>query len=221
MSKLLKGVKYQGQSSIQKEYQISGGTLRLLADSGKIDCIRIGLKGKRLYDVSSLQKYLGVVPDKSVGRKAVIYARVSSAHQKQDLLRQIEDLKRAYPDHEVISDVGSGLNYKRKGLRSLLEQTHSGAISEVVVAHKDRLARYGTELIEQLFSLGNTRLVVLNKLEGRDYKGELSDDLLAVTTFFVARHNGMRSAENKRRRKALESQNREDIPHACSEKEDR
>jgi len=212
MSKLLKGIKYQSQTSIQKEFQISGGTLRSLADSGKIDCVRIGAKGKRLYNIFCLQKYLGLTLESEDERTPVAYARVSSAHQKQDLERQIHDLKEAYPTHEIISDIGSGLNFKRKGLRALLDRVHRGTVSEVVVAHKDRLARYGTELIEQLFELNYTRFVVLfdGERTTEDHR-ELSDDLLAVTTFFVARHNGARSRRRRKHKEDLAGQKGQDI----------
>ena len=78
-------------------------------------------------------------------KKGIIYARVSSSHQKAagDLQRQIDDLKAVYPEHEIISDVGSGLNFKRIGFKTLLERVHKGTVSEVVVRHKDRLCRYG------------------------------------------------------------------------------
>ena len=69
-------------------------------------------------------------------RECIAYARVSSAHQQQDLERQRQDLQKAYPDHELISDIGSGLNFKRKGLTALLERVLAGLVKEVVVMHK-------------------------------------------------------------------------------------
>lgn len=77
-------------------------------------------------------------------KKKVCYARVSSSKQKRDLERQIENLKKHYPDHEIISDIGSGVNYRRKGFQAILERVYSGDnIGEVVITHKDRLCRYG------------------------------------------------------------------------------
>lgn len=136
-------------------------------------------------------------------RKSYIYARVSSIHQKKDLDRQIEDLREAYPDFEVVSDIGSGLNFKRKGLRTILEQCFEGMVKQVVVMHKDRLCRYGTEILELLFKKTGTKLLVHSKFDEIDHNNtqELAEDLLAITTIFVARHNGQRSAENRRRRK--------------------
>jgi len=131
----------------------------------------------------------------------IIYARVSSVHQQEDLQRQIQDLRTAYPNHTVLSDVGSGLNFKRKGLQTLLERVLRGVVQEVVVMHKDRLCRYGVELLEFVFKETGTKFVVHGQDEEANDTRELADDLLAITTVFVARHNGRRSAANRRRRK--------------------
>lgn len=128
------------------------------------------------------------------------YARVSSHHQAEDLQRQISDLQQAYPHHEVISDICSGLNFKRKGFTTLLERMYSGEIDEVVVMHRDRLCRYGIEFVQWLFNKKQVRLVVHGQSEASETR-ELADDLLAITNVFVARHNGRRAAANKRARK--------------------
>jgi hypothetical protein len=86
-------------------------------------------------------------------------------------------------------------------LRSILERVHGGTVEEVVVMHRDRLCRYGQELIDFIFTHSKTRLVVHGKIVGEDSTRELADDLLAITTIFVARHNGQRSAANKRKRR--------------------
>lgn len=122
-------------------------------------------------------------------KESIVYARVSSAHQKADLARQIADLRREHPSHRLVSDVGSGLNFKRRGLLAVLERVLAGVVDEVVVMHRDRLARYGVELLEFVFKEAGTRLVVLG-LDGTDESSEtreLADDLLAITTVFVAR----------------------------------
>lgn len=167
-----------------------------------------------MYHIPSLCQLVGL-PDISTvspcqssnaaGKESIIYARVSSAHQKEagDLQRQIDDMQQAYPSHTVIADVGSGLNFQRKGLQTLLERVHQGMVEEVVVRHKDRLCRYGLELVEWVMEKASTRLVVLCAPDCKQDNSarELADDLLAITTVFVARHNGRRSAENRRRRK--------------------
>ncbi len=100
-------------------------------------------------------------------------------------------MRERYPDAEIVSDVGSGLNFKRKGLLSILERVHSGDKLRVVVAYRDRLARFGTELIETLFKRNGGEIVVLNQ---RDLspEEEITTDLIAILTVFGARVNGLR-----------------------------
>ncbi len=177
--------------------------MRDWADQGKVEVIRTqGGKGKRRYSIADIGHLLGVHA-KEEARRCISYARVSSQHQHADLERQCADLRHAKPDHELISDTGSGLNWKRPGLLAILDAVCSGAVAEIVVAHRDRLARIGVELLEWLFQRYDTRLVVLEHTadEHPTETDELRDDLLAVVTFFVARNNGRRSAANRKRRR--------------------
>lgn len=144
---------------------------------------------------------LGLLGQQVTGKRSYIYARVSSAKQKGDLDRQIQDLQEAYPGHVVIRDIASGVNFKRKGLQTILEHVLSGLVNEVVVMHRDRLARIGADLLEFIFSKVGTKLVVHGTNADAEDKHDLADDLLAVTTLFVASYNGRRAAENRKRRK--------------------
>ena len=171
-----------------------------------------GDEGKRLYDIEHLRQLLGHAQQEEaeVRRECIVYARVSSAHQQRDLERQCQDLQRAYPAHELVIDVGSGLNFKRKGLLSILERVLRGVVQEVVVMHKDRLCRFGSELLEFVFARSGTKFVVHSSSNGAETDTrELADDLLAITTVFVARHNGLRSGANRRRRRALQQEGQE------------
>lgn len=197
---------YVTVSEIRKHYKISVTTLRNWSNQGKLECVRLA-GGKRLYLKSQLESILGVpeTPEPESTRRKIIYARVSSQHQKADLKRQIEDLKQHYPDHIVIRDIGSGLNWKRQGLLSLLEQCYEGTVSEIVIAYKDRLCRFGLELLEWLFQKYKVRLTIHSQLETTQTEtNELAEDLLAVANFFVARNNGQRASEKKRKRKEKE-----------------
>ena len=195
---------YRSLGAIQKKYSVSGHTLQAWATAGKIKCVRTSAKGKRLYNLQSIDEYMGLVLDPLCSQKKnIIYARVSSSKQQADLQRQRSDLCTAYPGYEVIHDIGSDLNFRRRGLQSLLEQVLSGLVATIVVANKDRLCRYGCELLESIFKHTGTKLVVHGKTSCPDAASatqELAEDLLAVTTVFVARHNGRRSAANRRRR---------------------
>jgi len=199
---------YVSAKTIKNKYDVSSASLRSWANTRKVQAIRTSATGKRLYKLTDITAQLGdqgaeTKPEPE--KKVVCYARVSSQHQKADLGRQIADLQAACPDCEVISDIASGLNFQRKGFTALLERCHRGDISQVVVTYKDRLCRYGLELVEFILQKAGTKLVVLGQsmsAERPDAARELADDLLAVVTVFVARHNGQRSADNKRKRAA-------------------
>lgn len=169
-----KAVKYLG---------VCANTLRNWADDGKIKYIR-NPAGQRLYDVSSIEQ-------SSSTCKSYCYCRVSSHKQKDDLERQKEFMRKQYPYHEIIFDVGSGINFKRKHFLWLLEQASLGNVKEVVVAHRDRLCRFGFELIEWFFHKHNVKLVVLDDSKSSPQQ-ELITDLLSIITVFSCRIHGLR-----------------------------
>lgn len=158
-------------------------TLRKYADQGLIKVIK-NAAGQRLFDIES---YIG----ESAATITICYARVSSRHQSNDLPRQKEYLQGLYPSAEVITDIGSGLNFKRKGLLSILERLMRGDKLTIVVAHKDRLARFGFDLIRYLVEFNGGKIVVLDQ-SAYSPQQELVSDLLAIITVFGARVNGLR-----------------------------
>ena len=166
-----------------EHFGIHANTLRKWADEGKIAHIR-SPSGQRLYDVSSVGKKIGT-------RTKICYARVSSASQKEDLERQVLFLKQKYPDYEVVTDVGSGLNFKRKGFRRVLESVLSNSVSEIVVAHRDRLCRFGFELVQWICDKSDTKLVVLEQTSLSPTE-ELTKDLLSIIHVFSCRLYGLR-----------------------------
>ncbi len=101
-----------------------------------------------------------------------------------------------YPDHTVVSDIGSGINFKRKSLRRILEQVFKGNVSEVVVAHRDRLCRFAFELFHWILKTHGVKLVVLDQTLGAPQQ-ELAEDLLAITQVFACRLNGKRKYKIK------------------------
>ena len=158
-------------------------TLRRYADQGKIPHYR-NSAGQRLYDVDA---YLRGAAKSTI----VCYCRVSSAKQRADLSRQVAHMRERYPDAEIISDVGGGLNWKRPGLLSILERLHQGDKLQVVVAHRDRLARFGFELIEWLAQQNGGAVVVLDQSDASP-ESELTEDLLAILHTFSCRMHGLR-----------------------------
>jgi len=125
----------------------------------------------------------------------IIYARVSSSKQKDDLIRQAEYLKHKYPDHNLITDTASGINYKRPGFKRVLEGVFKGTIGQVVVAHKDRFTRFGYDLFEWIFSCHGAELICDQESRNEE-GGELADDLMAIITVFTARYHGKRKYKN-------------------------
>ena len=166
-----------------EHFGIHANTLRKWADEGKIAHIR-SPSGQRLYDVSSVGKKIDT-------RTKICYARVSSVSQKEDLERQVLFLKQKYPDYEVVTDVGSGLNFKRKGFRRVLESVLSNSVSEIVVAHRDRLCRFGFELVQWICDKSDTKLVVLEQTSLSPTE-ELTKDLLSIIHVFSCRLYGLR-----------------------------
>lgn len=193
--------KYISPRHITKQFNITSGTLRLWAENGKIRCIRPNQTGGRLYNTADVEQIFGS-NSTFKNKKTLCYARVSSSHQKEDLERQESFLRQRYPDSTIIKDIGSGLNWKRKGFNSLLEQIIKGDIEQVVVTYKDRLCRFGIELVEWLFKKFNVKLMVLSQnINQKEISRELAEDLLAITTVFVARNNGLRAGAYRRQRK--------------------
>lgn len=137
------------------------------------------------------RRYLLSNSDTKEVRKKYIYVRVSSNKQRDDMERQCSFLLSRYPDHTIVKDVGSGLNYKRRGLLKLLEWSNTGLVSEIVVYSKDRLCRFGFELLEWQFLQNNTKLVVYEQSD-KTREQEFTEDILAILQVFACRWNGTR-----------------------------
>lgn len=164
-----------------KQLGVHPNSLRNWDKAGKVRTKRTP-GGKRLYDLSSLE-------GNNLGK--IIYARVSSKGQKDDLEKQIEYLRSRYPDHEVIEDFGSGLNFKRKGFKHLLERIIQGTVSEVVITHKDRLCRFGFDLVSFIAEKFSCRILVLDESQSSPQE-ELVKDLLSIVHVFSCRLYGLR-----------------------------
>ena len=184
---------------------ITDSTLRKWADQGKIHSIRTP-SGHRLYDTSHLQSLLiQSLPPPSSQRKKYCYCRVSSSKQMDDLGRQEDFFRQRFPHHILVSDVASGINWKRKGLKTLLEQSMSGDIEEIVVAHRDRLCRFAFELLQFIFDSNKTRLVVLDQETNQSSEKELVDDILSILHVYSCRSMGRRRCKNKENKDLSES----------------
>jgi excisionase family DNA binding protein len=137
-------------------------------------------------------------------RRLAIYARVSSNTQKDDLERQVEALKLwtaknfLQAEYVVVTDIASGLNEGRRGLKKLIEMARRREVDAVVVAHKDRLTRFGFEYLKTLFNVLGVELFVAFKEEPKGYRQELIEDFVEVVTSFAVRIYGKRSRRYKK-----------------------
>ena len=165
---------------------ISIDRLRRLAENGTISTIRTP-GGQRRYDV---QGYLDAQTGTDI--TTVGYCRVSGKGQSDALASQVAYLQKHYPEAEIIKDFGSGINFKRKGLRTLLERILRGDKLRIVVAHRDRLARFGSEVIQFLVEQNSGEVVVLDETVYGSPKEELTADLLAILHSFSHRMPGLR-----------------------------
>ena len=161
-------------------------SLRRWENEGKLKAIRTP-GGQRRFIIEEVEKVAGM--PRTV--RTVCYGRVSTHSQQDDLQRQLEHLRTKYSEAEIISEVGSGLNFKRKKFLSILERIIDGDIQRLVVAHPDRLVRFGFELVKWLCTKFECELVVLNdrKLSPEQ---ELVQDMLSIIHCFSSRLYGLR-----------------------------
>ncbi|NJO99004.1 MAG: IS607 family transposase [Pleurocapsa sp. CRU_1_2] len=159
-------------------------TLRRWAEEGKIEFIKTP-SGQRRYNIQ------GYTTQFVSDRTDVIYARVSSRAQKPDLERQVAALSSRYPEAEIISEIGGGLNFKRKKMLALLGRIMSGTVKRLIVAHKDRLARFGFDLFRWICEQNGCELVVLNET-ALSPEQEMVEDILAILHCFSSRLYGLR-----------------------------
>ncbi len=165
-------------------------TIRAWADSGKIKYIRTP-SGQRLFPKSQLQTLMEPISS-SKEKENFLYCRVSSKKQMDDLERQKQLLQSLYPEYKLVTDCGSGINWKRKGLRTILESSMQRNVREIVVAHKDRLCRFGFELIKFIIETNGGKIIVLDETENQSSEQELAEDLLSIIHIYSCRQMGKR-----------------------------
>ena len=130
------------------------------------------------------------------GRSVVCYCRVSSGKQRDDLARQVTYMRQQFPDADIVKDIGSGLNFRRKGLQTILRRLLQGDKFTLIVAHRDRLCRFGFQLFEFLFNENGGEIMVLDKSDGTPEQ-ELTQDLLSILHVFSCRMHGLRRYEDQ------------------------
>ena len=169
--------------------------------SGKLIAERTP-SNRRRYLLAHIQSYK-VCGTSEKDKTTIAYARVSSRDQKEDLERQCGVLESYCAckgwQFELIKDLGSGMNYNKKGLKQLLEKLFDGKINRLVITHKDRLLRFGTELIFSICEIKNVEVIIINQGDApKSYEEELATDIIEIITVFSARLYGSRSHKNKK-----------------------
>ncbi|NET64111.1 MAG: IS607 family transposase [Moorea sp. SIO1G6] len=175
----------------QDRYGYNSKTLSRWADAGKIECIR-SPGGHRRYLASSIERLV----DGEDSRSVILYARVSTRSQSDDLASQVEYLGQCYPECRCYSEYGSGLNFKRRKFIQLMEKVAGSQIKTIVVAHKDRLCRFGFDFVEWFCSLHKCQIIVLN----HTYKSpqqELMDDFMSIMHCFSSKLYFLRRYEKE------------------------
>jgi len=194
-----------GIGEAAKVLGVSIATLRRWESAGRVAAVRTDGKHRR-YDLLKLRPDLFHVRRSMDIGGTIAYARVSSHDQKDDLERQKQVLElycaRQGWTFEVIADLGSGMNYHKKGLKRLLRGILDGRVCRLVITHKDRLLRFGAELVFAICEAKQVEIVILNQGEDTTFEEDLAKDVLEIITVFSARLYGSRSRKNQ---KLLES----------------
>ena len=179
-------------------------TLQKWDREGKIKCVRT-IGGKRRVPESEIKQILGI-KDKEQ-RKIIGYVRVSSNTQKDDLERQMDMIKSYARDLnwnvEILKDIGSGLNEKRKNYKKLLKMVINREVEKVIITYSDRLTRFGFETLKEFFKSYGTEIIVINK-KYRTPQEELVEDLITIISHFAGKLYGMRSHKYKKLTKTIQ-----------------
>lgn len=179
-----------------KSLGVSIQTLRNWDKEGKLKPTYVTENGYRYYSEDLLNKFKNVKNVNKIKKKNILYARVSTKSQKDDLDRQVDNLKQyAYSkgySFEIITDIGSGINYKKEGLLKMINLVECGEVDRIIVLYKDRLIRFGYDLIEYICKLNDTKIeIVDNSTISKEQ--ELTEDLIQIITVFANRLYGAKS----------------------------
>lgn len=179
-----------------KSLGVSIQTLRNWDKEGKLKPTYVTENGYRYYSEDLLNKFRNIKNVNKIKKKNILYARVSTKNQKDDLDRQVDNLKQyAYSkgySFEIITDIGSGINYKKEGLLKMINLVECGEVDRIIVLYKDRLIRFGYDLIEYICKLNDTKIEIVDN-STISKKQELTEDLIQIITVFANRLYGARS----------------------------
>ena len=199
-------MKYYSIGKFAKAIGKTTKTLRNWDKAGTFKPARVESTGYRYYSQEQLNHFLGIKGVEAKTKKVIGYCRVSSHKQKDDLARQIENVKiymiaKGY-QFEIIQDIGSGINYNEKGLNQLIDMITNSEVEKIVILYKDRLLRFGFEIIENLCNKYGTTIEIIDNTEKTEEQ-ELVEDLIQIVTVFSCRLQGKRANKAKKMIKEL------------------
>lgn len=200
-------LKYYAIGEFAKLIDKTEQTLRNWDKNGALKPHHVAESGHRYYSQEQVNHFFGLKNNiEQLKRKVVGYCRVSSNKQKDDLERQIYNVKlymiaRGY-SFSIVSDIGSGINYNKKGLNQLIDMIIDGEVEKVVILYKDRLLRFGFEIIENLCNKHGTTIEIIDNSEETEEQ-ELVEDLTQIITVFSCGLKGKRADKAKKMIKEL------------------
>ena len=192
-------MKYYSAKSVRVMLGVTAQTLRNWDREGKLKPAYVKSNGYRYYSEEQILSYTQERKTKK-NLNIIGYARVSSKKQIDELERQKENLSKyidnKYGEHEIITDIGSGINYEKPGLKKLIEKINKKEVDLIVVLYKDRLLRYGFELVEYFAKLNNVKIDIVDGHDKTEEQ-ELVEDLVQIITVFSCKIQGKRKANTK------------------------
>ena len=192
-------MKYYSAKTVSQMLGVSAQTLRNWDKEGKLKPSYVKSNGYRYYSEDLILSYTQERKTKK-NLNVIGYARVSSKKQSDDLERQVNNINKylssSYDTFDIITDIGSGINYKKPGLMKLIEKINKKEVDLIVVLYKDRLVRFGFELIEYFAALNNVKILVLDKVD-KNQDEELLEDLVQIVTVFSCKIQGKKKGKTK------------------------
>ena len=192
-------MKYYSAKTVSQMLGVSAQTLRNWDKEGKLKPSYVKSNGYRYYSEDLILSYTQERKTKK-NLNVIGYARVSSKKQSDDLERQVNNINQyissTYDTFDIITDIGSGINYKKPGLMKLIEKINKKEVDLIVVLYKDRLVRFGFELIEYFAALNNVKIEILDKVD-KNQDEELVEDLVQIITVFSCKIQGKRKGKTK------------------------
>ena len=193
-------MKYYSSKTVTQMLGVTAQTLRNWDKEGKLKPTYVKSNGYRYYSEEAILSYTQERKTKK-NLNVIGYARVSSKKQSDDLERQVNNLKEyissKYDSFDIITDIGSGINYNKKGLLRLIEKINKKEVDVIVVLYKDRLLRFGFELVEHFAKLNNVKIEIIDNNLDKTQDQELVEDLVQIITVFSCKLQGKRKGKTK------------------------